>query len=149
MRLHPGRILGLIMGLLILVTIFVIPFTSQTLYAEVSGILSNLGSLQSGGTAVVAMNYVLIIVFLLLVIAGFVGIFPLGTGVLGVVAMAIYTAGPILIYPSLPAPVYGTGYYLVWLASIVSLGASFWHRSGQKKVTTSPPPATGTTASQQ
>jgi hypothetical protein len=149
MRLHPGRILGLVMGLLILVTIFVIPFTSQTLYATLSTILTNLGSLQSGGMAVVAMNYVLITVFLLLVIAGFVGIFPLGTGVLGVVAMALYTVGPILIYPSLPAPVYGTGYYVVWVASIVSLAASFWHHSGQKKVTTSPPPATGTTVSSQ
>jgi len=81
------------------------------------------------------MDYILITAFFLLVIAGFVGIFPLGTGVLGIVSMAMITVGPILIYPSLGSPSYGTGFYVAWAASIVSLGASFLHRRGRDQQT--------------
>jgi hypothetical protein len=143
--MHPGRILGLIMGLVILLAIFLLPFTSQTLYSTLSPMLSNMAAIQAGGPQLIAMDYVLVIVFILLVLAGFVGIFPLGTGVIGVVAMAMYTLGPILVYPSLAAPAYGTGYYVVWVASIVSLAASFWHRRARRRVmvVNNPPPTAG------
>jgi len=124
------------MGLVILATIFLVPFAgSQTLYASANPLFSNLSSIQqSGSFPIIASDYVMIIVFILLVIAGVVGIFPLGTGVIGVVAMAMFTAGPVLIYPSLPAPSYAAGYFVVWAASVISLAASFWHRSRDKKV---------------
>ncbi len=135
--MHPGRILGAVMGLLILATVFLIPFVgSQTLYSGTSPLFSNLSSVQqSGSFPTIASDYVMVIVFILLVISGLVGIFPLGTGVIGVVAMALFTVGPILIYPSLPAPSYSAGFFVVWVASIVSLGASFWHRNRDKQVT--------------
>jgi hypothetical protein len=44
--MHPGRIVGLIMGLVILITVFVIPITTQTLYSKISPSLTNLASLQ-------------------------------------------------------------------------------------------------------
>jgi hypothetical protein len=134
--MHPGRILGVVLGLIILGTIFLIPFVgSQTLYATASPLVSNLSSIQqTGNNAVIASDYITIIVFILLVIAGLVGIFPLGTGVIGVVAMAMFTVGPILIYPSLGTPSYASGFFVVWAASIVSLAASFWHRRSDKTV---------------
>ncbi len=131
-RFHPGRVLGIIVGLAILVTVFLLPISgSQTLYGKAEPLLSNLSSMQSGSDTTIASNYVTVIVFILLVIAGLVGVFPLGTGVLGVVGMAILTVGPYLIYPGSGQPAYAVAFYALWVESIVALGASFWH--GKKK----------------
>lgn len=131
------------MGLVILATIFLIPFaknnnlphsllfsnSGDTLYGIVSPWMSNLGQLQSAGdTAALTYAYLFVIAFILLVIAGVVGIFPLGTGVLGVVGMAMVTASPYLVYPSGPVTLSpSVGFYIMWVASVISLGASFWH----------------------
>ena len=143
MKLHPGRILGIVMGLVILVTIFLLPFwaSNLTLYGIVWPSISNLGGLQSAGdTAALTYAYLWIIAFVLLVIAGVVGIFPLGTGVLGVVGMAMITVSPYIVYPNGPVTLSpGIGFYIIWVASIVSLGGSFWH--GKKE---SPPPVSVT-----
>jgi len=160
LQLHPGRILGIVMGLVILVAIFLLPFDggSSTLYGTVWPKISNLGQTQSGGdTAKLTYDYIWIIAFILLIIAGVVGIFPLGTGVLGVVGMAMITVSPYLVYPndSAHALSAGAGFYAMWAASIVSLGASFWHGKRQEAAppvsvmvtqtqnvgTQSPPPA--------
>ena len=137
MKMHPGRILGIIMGLVILASVFLLPFVgSQTLYASTTPVLNNLTAIQqSGDFPTIASSYITVIVLVLLVMAGLVGIFPLGTGIIGVFAMALFTVGPILIYPSLGAPSYGAGYFVIWGASIASLAASFWHRRRDKKVT--------------
>jgi len=129
MRLHPGRGLGIIVGIAVLATVFFVPFLgSSTLYGKAGPLLTDTPSIQVGSTAMIVSNYVLVISFVLLVIAGVVGIFPLGTGVLGVVAMAMLTVGPYLIYPSIGQGSYGAAFYLLWVESIVALGASFWHR---------------------
>jgi predicted RNA-binding Zn-ribbon protein involved in translation (DUF1610 family) len=133
LEFHPGRILGIVLGLVILATIFLLPFgtsDTRTLYGVVGPLLSNPGGVQSsGGAASITYGYIFIIAFILIVIAGLVGIFPLGTGVLGVVGMAMITVAPYLVYPSGPVKLDpGTGFYVIWGASIASLGASFWHR---------------------
>jgi hypothetical protein len=136
LEFHPGRILGIILGLVILATIFLVPFGSTntgTLYGIVGPKISNLSSVQSGTTADATYWYILIVAFILLVIAGVVGLFPLGTGVLGVVGMAMITVAPYLVYPNGSPNVVGVGagFYVIWVASIVSLGASFWHGKKQ------------------
>jgi hypothetical protein len=125
------------MGLVILATIFLIPFynTSSTLYAKAWPLLTNLGAVQnSGSNTAIAFGYVTAIAFLLLIIAGLVGIFPLGTGVIGVVAVAILAAGTYFVYPNSGEPTFGIGFYVVLVASVISLGASFWHRRQREKV---------------
>jgi hypothetical protein len=136
LELHPGRILGIILGLIILVTIFLVPFGSadtSTLYGKVGPWISNLGTIQSSYTSAdLTYAYIFIAAFILLVIAGLVGLFPLGTGVLGVVGMAIITVAPYVVYPNGPTHLDpGAGFYVIWVASIASLGASFWHRKKQ------------------
>jgi len=129
--MHPGRILGAIMGLVILISIFLLPFfADQTLYDIVGPLLGGIGELQGLPVQTMALGYLFIISFILLVIAGFVGIFPLGTGVLGVVGMALITVAPFLVgqEASLLLSFVGISYYVIWIASIVALGASFWHR---------------------
>ena len=127
------------MGLVILVAIFLLPFggDNKTLYNTVWPSITNLGTLQSSGdTAALTYAYIWIIAFILLIIAGVIGIFPLGTGVLGIVGMAMITASPYLVYPNGPVTLSpNAGFYVVWGASIVSLIGSFWH--GKKKETPS------------
>jgi hypothetical protein len=125
--------LGIVLGLVILVSIFFLSFgttNTQSLYGIVGPQLSNLGAVQSsGGQAAVTYAYIFIIAFILLVIAGLVGVFPLGTGVIGVVGMALITVAPYLVYPNGPVKLDpGLGFYVIWVASVASLGASFWHR---------------------
>ena len=129
--------LGIVLGLVILASIFALPFGngSTTLYGSVFPLISNISGVQSQGTAQATYDYILIIAFILLVIAGVVGLFPLGTGVLGVVGMAMITVAPYLVNPGSTLGT-GVGFYVIWIASIASLGASFWH--GKKKQMTSP-----------
>ncbi|MGD0396868.1 MAG: zinc ribbon domain-containing protein [Nitrososphaerales archaeon] len=139
MRLRPGRIIGTVMGLVILAAIFLLPFggSSSTLYGIVSPMIKNLSAVQSSGdTAKLANNYTWIIAFILLVIAGVVGIFPLGAGVLGMVGMAMITISPFLTHPNGPYTLStGTGFYIAWVVSVVALVASRWQ--GKKET---PPP---------
>ncbi len=141
LEFHPGRMLGIVLGLVILASIFLLSFgtsNSQTLYGIVGPLISNLGAVQaSGDAAVVTYSYIFIVAFILLVVAGLVGIFPLGTGVLGVVGMAMITVAPYLVYPNGQVKLDpGLGIYVIWGASVISLGASFWH--GKKKVAEAP-----------
>jgi len=149
--MNPGRILGLLAGIVILVAVFALPFgpamDSPTLYGSVRPLLENLGAIQqSGDQAMIALTYVLIGAFILLAIAGVVGIFPLGSGVIGIIAMVVITLAPTLIYPGaeFSLATYGVGYFVAWIASIVALGASFWkarvERAPPVTVTVTPPP---------
>lgn len=126
-NMHPGRILGIVMGLVILAAVFVLPINmaGYSLYYVVAPLMSAIGSLQTLPYQQMVFGYGLVVSFILLVIAGVVGFFPLGTGVLGVVGAALLAAVPYMI--SLPVT-WGVGFYVIWIASIVSLGASFWHR---------------------
>ncbi len=122
------------MGLVILVTIFALPFNSNDrVYSIGSSAFNNLGTVQSSGdSALITYTYIWVIAFILLLIAGVVGIFPLGTGILGIVGMAMITAAPSLVYPNggvTLSPNYG--YYVIWAASVIALIASFWHGKKQ------------------
>lgn len=84
--MHPGRILGIVVGLAMLGVIFSLPITmaGYTLYGIVGQLLGNMGALQSLPYQQMVWGYGLVVSFILLAIAGVVGFFPLGTGVLGV-----------------------------------------------------------------
>lgn len=125
--MHPGRILGIVMGLVILASVFVLPiFASQdTLYGVVGPLLGAFGDIQYLPYELMVFDYLLVISFILLVIAGAVGFFPLATGVLGIVAMAMLSIAPSLL--SLDVS-WSVAFYVLWITSIIALGASFWHR---------------------
>ena len=139
MKFHRGRLLGLVMGLVILFGVFFLPFGSgsgaPTFYNTALPLLQNLGGIQSSGSAqTIAYDYILVVAFILLVIAGVVGIFPLATSVLGIVSMGLLTAAPSMIYPNGPVTLsIGTGFIVLWVASIIALGAVFWHESKKPK----------------
>ena len=149
--MHPGRILGIVMGIAILAAIFILPFfnfpftsgpNSLSLFGRVSPILSDIAGIQSiPDPNFIAFSYILIVAFILLVIAGIVGLFPLGTGVLGVVALALVTVAPLILVLGTDLPGYGLGYYVAWIASIVALAGSFWHKRAKQEVKVSVSPS--------
>jgi hypothetical protein len=120
--------IGIVMGLIILVAIFLLPFGdgSSTLYGTTSSIINNLRTVQSGGNSPTLVNdYTWIAAFALLVISGLVGVFPFGSGAAGMVGMAVITISPYLIYPNGQHPLpTGAGFYVAWVASAVNLVAS-------------------------
>lgn len=136
-------------GLAILATLFLVDFSdSKSLWAQAHPLLSNISAISSMGLTggQVAYDYIIMICFIILLIAGLVGFFPLGSGVLGIVAMAMLSVAPVIIVLGSYQPSYDTGFYLLWVESIVVLAASFMHGRGDRKVVTqttqaSPPPA--------
>ncbi|MCX8183021.1 MAG: hypothetical protein N3F08_01170, partial [Crenarchaeota archaeon] len=134
--MNPGRILGVFLGIVILIAVFILPFGTQgdTFFAIARWNMENLGEIQETSEAgLVALVYVTIVSFILLAIAGLVGFFPLGCGVIGIVGLALLTAGHVLIYNSY-GEVFnvlelGAGYFVAWAASIAALAASFWRKN--------------------
>lgn len=131
-----GRIVGIAIGIVILLTVFFVPFAAipgyvehgETLFSAFSGALAGIPPAQSSGTAQeVAAVLVLAVAGLILTIAGVAGIFPLGTGALGVSGMAMLTFGPYFTghASSLAGLTLDVGYYVLWAASILALAMAF------------------------
>jgi uncharacterized protein YfaP (DUF2135 family) len=152
-RYHIGRIIGLGTGIMMLISVFLLPYTSTTdassLFTLVQPLLSNLGAISTFPAETIAMTYVLIIGFLLVAIGGVVGFFPLGSGVLGIVGMALLTVAPTLIVNT-PTQyrAFGLGYYFTWAGAIGGLIAAFLRSRRKTTVQTthvsSHPTSTGT-----
>lgn len=133
------RTLGIVSGLITLAAVFALPFGSDlygpSLFSSVLSVLGDLGRIQqSGDSALVALTYIVIAVFFLLVIAGAVGVFPLGAGVLGLIGMTVITLASTLIFPgtSLNLSLYGVGYFVVWAASVAALATHFMRARVEK-----------------
>jgi len=65
---HPGRILGIVMGIVILAAIFLLPFNSGpgslTLFGRVSPTLGDIAGIQSlPDPNLIAFTYILIVAF--------------------------------------------------------------------------------------
>lgn len=140
------RTLGVVSGLITLVAVFALPFGSDlyspSLFSSVLSVLGELGRIQqSGDSALVALTYIVIGMFVLLVIAGAVGVFPLGAGVLALIGMTVITLASTLVSPgtSLNLPLYGVGYFVVWAASVAALATHF-SRARVEKAPPIPPP---------
>ncbi|MEM2057951.1 MAG: hypothetical protein QXU11_05335 [Thermoproteota archaeon] len=138
--MNPGRVLGVLLGIVILIAVFILPFGTHgdTFFALARWNMENLREIQeTGEPGLVALAYVTIVSFILLATAGLVGFFPLGCGVIGIVGLALLTAGHVLIYNSFGETFnvmdLGAGYFVAWAASIAALAASFWRKSREKQ----------------
>jgi ABC-type Na+ efflux pump permease subunit len=76
--MNPGRIVGLFLGVLILIASFVLPFSFDRTFYDLSlWTYNNIHEIQkSDEPGLIALAYLTMVSFLLLVIAGIVGIFP-------------------------------------------------------------------------
>jgi hypothetical protein len=122
------RILGVIIGLSILASIFIIPFMYRgarplTLFDTTQNMIAFLGDVQSLTPQYLPLNITFILVFVLLVIAGLFGVLPIVSGVASVLGMSSLSLAT---YVYSQVPLWGMGYYLLWALSIGALGNYLW-----------------------
>ncbi len=134
--LHAGRVAGSAAGVVILLAAFLIPFGAipgyiphgSTLYSAFSNATVGLPQVQrEQSTAAIESTLITIVAGVLLIVAGILGAFPMGSGVLGISGMTVITIGPYLTgnlsLSSLLSQ--NMGYYILWTASISALALSF------------------------
>jgi hypothetical protein len=131
-RVDRYRAFGFSLGLVIIASVFLLPFTYRgarplTLYEVAITIMEFWGDIQRLPPQDIALNYVFITVFSLLVFAGIVGFSPLVSGLISVSAMVAMISALFFIGPQM---VLGVGYYAVWVASLATLCAGIWLKYG-------------------
>jgi len=122
------RIPGLLIGISILGSIFIIPFTFRgarplTLFETTMEVKTFLGDVQRLIPQYLLLNYVFIAAFILLALGGLMGMFPIVSGVLSVTGMASLSIAMFFVGAQIP---WGLGYYILWALSIAALGNYVW-----------------------
>ncbi len=129
--MDKDRIAGIALGIVILMAVFLLPFGSfqlpsgqlngVTLFNMVMQLAGSLGGAQQPVN--LWIHEILIVVsFIILVIAGALGIYPLRSGAIGVLGMILITISSIF-NPVLGfnIPSYGAGYFIVWGVSVAAI----------------------------
>jgi hypothetical protein len=135
---HIGRIVGALIGVGMLACILLLPFSDvmtghgsspETLWSIFISFVNSLGSLGSThASSFLDLAFLYQIAAILLIVGCIVGVYPIGSGVLGVVGLSFATFGPyeaITNYGADPTN-FGVGFYLLWLASIIQLVLGVW-----------------------
>jgi len=127
------RIPGVVSGIVLLVAVFVLPFGSDpgspSLFGSMLPVLRDVGQVQqSGDPALFYLTFVMIGAFVLLVVAGALGAFPLASGVMGLVGVLVVSLAPTLFFrgTGFSLSLFGLGYFVVWAASVAALASHFW-----------------------
>jgi hypothetical protein len=143
--MYRGRLVGGLIGVVMLVTVLTLPFSNvasaagqppDSLWNIFISYINNLGSVpNSQGTALINFAVLYQVTAILIVIAALVGIYPAGSGVLGVIGLSFATFGPYEVMPDYGSnpSVFGSGFFLLWGASIVQLGVGYWTFRGERR----------------
>jgi hypothetical protein len=126
------KIVGASLGIVILVGIFLLPFSSaisvlagsqNTLYAIFHFFLDNLGSiLNVNNFSLELIAYLYLLGTILLLLSGILGTFVLVSGVLGISGMTMFSLSGVVSPQYTPtAVVYGVGFYLLWALCVIQI----------------------------
>ncbi len=126
------KIVGASLGVVILVAIFLLPFSSaisvlagsqNTLYATFHFFLDNLGSIPNvNNLSLELIAYLYLLGTILLLLSGILGTFALVSGVLGISGMTMFTLSGVVSPQYTPAAVvYGVGFYLLWALLVIQI----------------------------
>jgi len=131
LKMRYVRVEGFIIGLAILASVFLLPFTFRgarplTLYEVFETLTSFISDIQRLTPQYMMLNYLFIAVFVLLVIAGLVGALPMASGAIGVAGMASISIAMDVVGAE---TVWGIGYYVLWALSLSTLVYSIWSRA--------------------
>jgi hypothetical protein len=141
--MRPGRGLGIIIGLIILFSLFALPVgygpNSPALYDIMLIVTFNLSQTQNtGNPTAIGLVYAFLASFAILFMVGVLGVFPRVTGILGIIAASVLTAMfGVTSQGQVDLAGLGPVFYVLWLASIMLVVVSFW----RGKVPAVPPPA--------
>lgn len=126
------KLLGIVFGLLILLSVFLLPFgyftlpsgqmSSQTFFLTVIQMVESIKIEIQQPTPLLLYEVMLIVSFVTIVIAGVLGFNPMRSGAISILAMIILTVVTIF-HPQrgLNIPSYGIGYFAAWGFSIASI----------------------------
>jgi hypothetical protein len=124
--------MGAVVGIAILASIFLLPFSSSisiisgslnTLYNTFNYFVSNLGSIPNvSNTSLELIAYLYLVGTVLLLASGLTGSFPFFSGVSGIVGMVMMTmSGTFSPQYTFYPLVYGLGFYLLWALPLAQL----------------------------
>ena len=121
-----GQILGGVVGLVMLLSAFLLPFPAiaegpggspDTLIGIFKLFVTTLNSIQTIGlTQLTELAYVYMAAFVLIMLAGIIGAYPRWSAIFGIVGMAMVTAAPFAIFPNYDffSSNYQWGFAAIW-----------------------------------
>jgi len=121
-----GQILGGVVGLVMLLSAFLLPFSAiaegpggspDTLIGIFKLFVTTLNSIQTIGlTQLTELAYVYMAAFVLIMLAGIIGAFPRWAAIFSIVGMAMVTAAPFAIFPNYDffSSNYQWGFAAIW-----------------------------------
>lgn len=123
------RVIGIVFGLMILMAVFLLPFgrftlpsgqvSGQTFFLTVRQLIESIMVSIQQPTGLLLYEIMLIISFVIMVIAGIIGFYPMRSGAIGILGMIIVTVVSIF-HPQIGfnIPSYDAGYFVAWGFSI-------------------------------
>lgn len=124
--------MGVVAGLLVWAGVFALPFMandSSTLWTDFNNLASHLNYLSAFSGPVQQFDYAVMAAAVVFILAGLLGAWPRASGILGVLGSIVVVGfGANLPGGGLGLGDYGSGYYLILVASIVLLGVGFFWR---------------------
>lgn len=126
------RIVGIVFGLLILVAVFLLPFGSfrlpsgqpseTTFFNTVRQLVETIVADTQQPANLLVYNFLLIVSFIFLVMAGVLGFYPMRSGIMGILGMILITVVS-MFNPQLGfnIPSYGAGFFAAWGFSIAAI----------------------------
>jgi hypothetical protein len=149
--LDRGQIFGAVLGLVALLSAFLLPLSSiaegpggsvDSFLAMFKLFITTLPAIQRVGlTQLTELAYVYMASFVLLVLAGIIGAYPKWSAVLGIISIAAVTISPFAIFTSynFGTSNYGVGFWVIWATSLLAVYAAYWSRKERRTLRTAKP----------
>jgi len=156
--LDRGQILGGVLGLVSLLSAFLLPLSSiaegpggsvDSFLAMFKLFITTLPNIERVGlTQLTDLAYVYMAAFLLIVIAGIIGAYPRWSAAFGIISMAAVTLSPFVIFTSynFGTSNYGVGFWAIWATSLLAVYAAYWSRKERQKMKSGKPSEGGVPA---
>ncbi|HYC26893.1 MAG TPA: hypothetical protein VEB67_02580 [Nitrososphaerales archaeon] len=131
-----GQIFGGIVGLGMLLSAFLLPFSAiaegpggspDTLIGIFKLFVTTLNSIETIGlTQLTELAYVYMAAFVLIILAGVIGAYPRWAAIFGIIGMAMVTVAPFAIFPNYNffSSNYQWGFFAIWVACALFVVAS-------------------------
>jgi len=132
MQMDLDRVLGAVLGVLILITVFLLPFgyitlpsgrvSEQTFFLTVEQLIENITVEIQQPTLLLFYEIMLVVSFSTMIIAGVLGFHPVRSGAVGILGMIMLTVLSVF-HPQrgFNIPSYGIGYFAAWGLSIAEV----------------------------
>jgi hypothetical protein len=144
-EMDKDRVAGIALGLVIILAMFLLPFGSfmlpsgqtreTTLFNVVAQFIQNIANGVQQPMNLLIYEIIILASFIILIAAGALGLYPLHSGVIGILGIILVTTvtvfNPVL---GFNMPSYGAGYFIVWGASVAAIVIGKFGPNARRKV---------------